>query len=466
MKPKTKEQEKIVKLSHKCGGLTPRQEAYAKRHCFTEYILESRGTCVCTACKHTWHIQDTSTNELKCPHCGKTLKVIHHSRKINLSSYFAVLTTKANIQVVMWYQVERAVSKTEDKFTFTCVGSEWITAKGKRYCISLRRFAMFYGREGWIKESEMELREKNVFAKAIWASAVFVTRVLPLVKRNGFKRTSELDWAVSDVIYLLLNNSAFESWFKVGHYGVCYEWIALHMSNPHIAKQDWAMTSGELTLIKLANRKHVVFDTLEKWRDYQDYIKDLVYMNQDIHNPKILFPDNFQAVHQELSERADRKRQRDAEIIRRQRNIEQMERKAKKDSQIKAWVSKYAQCFGNMRLTSGNFTILPLVSIHDFENEAAHMHHCIATYYGKLDTLLLSIEHDNNKCETAEISLVNGGHIVQCRGVNNQPSEFHNDILDILKGFMTEFIRRFNKPVAQPTLPVPMSFYRQFQIAI
>lgn len=466
MKPKTKEQEKIVKWTNQHDGPTPKQAAYARRHCFSDLILESCSTCVCTACKHTWRIKDTSVYKLKCPHCGKTMNVIHNHRKYTQREYFTVLTTKANMQVIMWYLVARTVSKTRDDVCFAHVGSEWITHNGTRYSVELPRYTMSMYKDQWIYGVPMQLRTKSTFARYCGTSAVYCVRILPILKRNGWKNISQFFDYNTEVMRNLLSNKYFESWFKVGHYGVCQKW--LHMENDYLCGYNAkpTVTDDMLTLIRLANRKHIIFDTYEKWADHLDYIKDLVYMNQDIHNPKILFPEDFQAAHQALSERVCKRRHREAEIAQRQRYIELMERKAKKDLQTKTWLCKYAQCFGNMHLASDGFTILPLVSMDDFKCEAAHMHHCIAAYYGKLDTLLLSIEHNGKKCETAEIDLLGAGRIIQCRGVNNQPSDYHNDIVDILKGFMAEFIRRFNKPVAQPTLPVPMSFYQQFQIAI
>lgn len=467
MKPRTKEQEQIVKWSNELHSQpTTKQAAYARRHCFEEVALESRGTCLCTACKHTWRVKDTSANKQKCPHCGRELKVKPNRRQITEKTYFTVLTTKANMQVVVWYLVTRTIGRDKNVLRFAHVGSEWIRQDGKCFSVELPRFTMCWEKDRWITGAALELRRNSIFSRLLSSSASFYSRVLPLARRNGWKPNHDFDGYDTGVISNLLANKSFESWYKIGHYGMCWRWLCLECNYRNGDTTKPVVSDGEQTLIKLANRKHVVFDTTDKLNDYLDYLKDLEYMNQDIHNPRILFPDDFQSAHQALSERARKRRHREAVVAQRQHNIELMERKAKKDLQTKMWINKYTQGFGDMHLTSGDFTILPLVSMDDFECEAAHMHHCIATYYGKLDTLLLSIEHNGKKCETAEINLLGAGRIIQCRGVNNQPSDYHDDIVHILKGFMEEFVKRFNKPVIQSTLPVPMSFYRQFQIAI
>ena len=142
-----------------------------------------------------------------------------------------------------------------------------------------------------------------------------------------------------------------------------------------------------------------------------------------------------------------------------------MQQKEKR-AEVAEWLAQYAACFGDMQLQCCKFTIRPLVSRGDFILEADRMHHCIETYYGKRNTLLLSIEHNGKKCETAEINLLGTGRLVQCRGVCNQPSDYHNEIVGILNDFMPEFERRFNKPFKQQTLPVPISHYQHYSIAI
>lgn len=467
MKPRNKEQEQIVKWTNDFDGPTPKQAAYATRHCFNDGILESGGNCLCTACKHTWHIKDISADKLKCPHCGKTFDVVHHKRKQKTYNYFTVLTTKANMQVVSWYLVKRTVSKTEDDFEFAHVGSEWIREDGKCYSVELPRYTMCWRKDQWIFGEEMELRKRSMFARYLTSSASYNVRVLPKLKRNGWAKTTQFAGYETEVMRNLLSNKNFESWFKVGHYGVCWDWMHREYNYNNYWAAKPTMKPNELTMIKLANRKHIVFDTQDKWCDYLDYMKDLEYMQQDIHNPQILLPENFQEMHMHWHERAQRRHEREQARQREQWAIEDMQRKAERDKLAKQWIIKYTNGFSDMQLINGNFTILPLITMDDFKCEASHMHHCIASYYGKQDTLLLSIEHDGKKCETAEINLLGKGTIIQCRGVNNQSSDYHNEIIKMLRSSMDVFLKRYKKCTSTNiNLPVPVSYYRQFSIAI
>lgn len=468
MKPRNKEQEQIVKWTNSIDGPTPKQAAYATKHCFDDNILESGGNCLCTACKHTWSIEDAAlVYKLKCPHCGKTFDVAHHKRKQTVYNYYTVLTTKANMQVVTWYLVKRTVSKTEDDYVFSHVGSEWIREDGKRFSVELPRYTMCWQKDKWIFGEEMQLRKRSMFARYVASSASYQVRVLPKLKRNGWKKTSQMVGYETEVMRNLLSNKDFESWFKVGHYAVCWDWMRREYNYNNYWAPKPKLLPNELTLIKLANRKHVVFDTADKWNDYTDYLKDLEYMEQDIHNPQILLPDNFQKQHMYWRGRAQRKREREQARERELRDIQLMQQQAERNAATKQWIEKYTNCFSGMMLQNGNFTILPLITMDDFKCEAAHMHHCITSYYGKANTLLLSIEHNGKKCETAEIYLLGNGAIIQCRGVHNQSSDYHDDIVKMLRSFMDVFVRRYKKYTSRNVnLPVPVSYYRQLPIAM
>lgn len=465
MKPKNKEQERFVKWTNELDGPTLKQAAYAKRHCFDEYILESRNGCFCTGCKHVWKDKDASdSDKRKCPHCKKTHKIIHHKKQLTEKAYFTVVTTKQGFQAVHWFLVTRKVSKQMDDYLFVHVGSEWINQSGKSFSVELPRYTMSWVIDAWQNYSPMELRRKSIFIKALDATATYYCNVLPILKRNGWKPNHDFDGYDTELMKNLLSNRAFEAWYKQRHYGVCWDWIK--QERFALWRRGKAMvTTDELTVIKLANRRHIKFENTSMWLDYKDYVNDLVYMRQDIHNPKIVFPENFQEAHQLWHDRAERKREKAREVERQEQEARWAKEKAAKDEQKSKWIAKYAQCFTGMCLLDGEFCIKPLISMDEFKAEHDHMHHCIVTYYGKVNTLLLSIEHNGKKCETAEINLLSGD-LIQCRGVNNAPSHYHNEIVDMLRNYMEYFVRRSHSERKITTLPVPSDFYKKYKIAI
>lgn len=455
----------MVEWSNGHSAITERQKRYAEQHCFGDVILSSRGVCYCTHCKTSW--KSSANGKAVCPHCGKQLDVVEHKRKYTMVAYFMVFTTVNKMQVAKWYQVRRFVKFGDlaDTYDFRHVGTEFLTDKGRRYSVELPRCPMCWERDRWSFYGDQELRKYNVFSRYLYAQATYYERIMPIFKRNGFKTDRQFEGEEMNIMQQLLCNPSFESWLKIGHWGVVLDWLRLanvYEYSCHHSQTKPKFSEAQRTAIKLANRNHIVFDTKEKWLDFNDYLKDLIILGKDIHNPSILFPKDFQEAHRKAYEKVTRIRERERA---RQEN-ERMVRTVLHDQNKVKWLDEYAAKFSDMMLENGEFTVKPLINISDFNAEAEHMHHCIRTYYGKINTLLLSIEHCGKKCETAEVYLVGRGSIIQCRGVGNKPSEYHDTIVEMLEGFMKEFLRRYTTDNKQCNLPVLANFYKQYQIAI
>ena len=454
MKPRSKQQEFMVEWAKAHTTLTPRHKQYANSHCFWEVALVSRGKCYCTKCKGTWRDKEAQGKpSVTCPHCGKKLEVTAHKTKTNMSAYFSVFTTVNGMQVCKWYNAFRNCKNDgTEKYSYAYLGAEFLLQNGKIYSVEIARCQIGWNREQWSYGSEPEIRGYSFFRSYIMGRASYYDSVLPILKQRGFKTNRAYEGREMSVMIELLTNPKVESLVKIGHVGVVWDWMRL----------GGGFTDGELTAIKLANRHHIVFDSIDKWNDYKDYIRDLRTMGKDVHNPTILFPQDFQKAHQELHEKVQAKRRREEQEEERQRRLGKMLRERERQR----WISDYAAKFTGMELTSGTFTIKPLISLEEFKTEADAMHHCIVTYYGKTDRLLLSIECNGKKCETAEINLKEKV-IEQCRGCCNRPSEHHDIIVKMLKHFMNEFVRRYkSNPKQQNTLPVLASVYKTYQTAI
>lgn len=55
MKPRTRIQQEVARLSKRLPKLTEEQKAYAFRHCFKHYAVKrANGTNICTECGHSW----------------------------------------------------------------------------------------------------------------------------------------------------------------------------------------------------------------------------------------------------------------------------------------------------------------------------------------------------------------------------------------------------------------------------
>lgn len=77
-------------------------------------------------------------------------------------------------------------------------------------------------------------------------------------------------------------------------------------------------------------------------------------------------------------------------------------------------------------------------SVADMAEEGAKMRHCVYEngYYKKDESLILSArDHDGNRIETIEVSLKTYD-VVQSRGVCNKNTEWHNEIVNLVRSNM------------------------------
>lgn len=484
MKSRTKEQQKLEKWSNHFPALTERQKQFAIKHCFEtdDFVVGVRGWFYRPKTNKVWKgesMKMVSNAEKVCSFLhtdNKELEVIHRSNKTD-RAYFLLITTKGGYQVGRWFLVTRLlhvdwkpIVKHTLQYRFDAVGVEWMNAEGKLWSYERARVFPGYYIDQWSVLNDMELRRYDLFVSKIDANAILWQNVLPVVRRNGYKRGVSANRYGFLTLRALLACSQYECYYKCGHYAVCdnilhdyYYSFEFHTFDAHVDNELWR------TIIKLANRKHVHFDTNEKWRDMLDYAHQLVELGMDIHNPSILFPDDFQKAHAEVQRKIDKKRTQDEREQLAFRHLQQAKGKAK-DADIQVWMSKYAEMFKSMDIKSGELEVKALIKFNDFKKEADWMHHCIVTYYGKPHTLLLSITYKGVKTETAEVSLKKNGELIQCRGKYNQPSKQHDEIVALLKKSMKEFIKRYkdfyknkkkNKQKQVVALPVPASFYNK-----
>lgn len=480
MKPRTNEEKKLVEWSNNFPELTQRQSQYAIRHIFDDDLLFGvRGWFYRPKTNTCWKgtsIKDVHNCEkLKSPlHTdNKELKVIHCSNKVD-KAYYVVLTTKGGYQAARWFLVTQTVHvdwkpyvRHQIDYSFKAVGVEWMNSEGKSWSVELGRFTMNpWCKDQWNSCGDLELRKYDFFIHYLDPNEVFIQNLLPVVRRNGFNAKALYNKFGFLLLRALVVDSDFESWYKCGHYGACVHWLKEHYMNLETRYyKKPAITNDDRLIIKMANRNHIKFATIEQWSDMKDYYRDLVTLGKDVHNPTVLFPKDFQKVHQTIARRAQKRRDEDARRAAEHRHLQEMVRRGNNEK-VKEWLERYFQMFHDMCIVKGDFMIIPLLTQKDFSDEAAWMHHCIVTYYGKKDTLLVSISRHGVKQETAEVCLNGKPHVVQCRGIHNHPSEYHDEIMKFLNDNMKEFVRRYkSKPKQQVMLPVPASFY-QYKIAV
>ena len=80
MKPKTKIQKEVAKLSATLPKLTPAQIEWAYKNGMEHIAYRTKkGNITCPDCGHEWHSDEGALSDTlfgcRCPHCGAELKV-------------------------------------------------------------------------------------------------------------------------------------------------------------------------------------------------------------------------------------------------------------------------------------------------------------------------------------------------------------------------------------------------------
>jgi len=86
----------------------------------------------------------------------------------------------------------------------------------------------------------------------------------------------------------------------------------------------------------------------------------------------------------------------------------------------------------------------------EFLKEGTLLKHCLFVneYFAKKDSLILSARIDNQPIETIEVCL-SKIKVVQARGLHNEPTEHHNEIIDLVNANLNKIGKAMKKKVPQ-----------------
>jgi hypothetical protein len=171
------------------------------------------------------------------------------------------------------------------------------------------------------------------------------------------------------------------------------------------------------TSIKISIRNGYVVEDAQIWIDYLNLLR---FFGKDLHNA--VCPANLIAAH----DRYVRKKREWQEQERR----EQEQQKAKEDE---ALFKEMKSHFFGIQFTDGIIQVQMLESAEDIRQEGNAMHHCVFAneYHLKRDSLILSACVNGQRMETVEFSL-SQMQVVQCRGVCNKATEYHDRIINLV----------------------------------
>lgn len=431
MKPKTKMQREIVKLSKTLPKITPKQEQWAYDNCFDKTAFYSKGNAWCSHCGKYFPIDGTSElievmsggvtgNKTKCPHCGTTLHIkVSLKQKLEEKWYYAIITTCKGYQVCRHFIAKKYIRRGGMPF-YSCdeVVQNWIAPDGHDEVIARPVRPMTYVYDAWNFSKPMELRSKrqrinynrytpNKYEiNTGWTYPV--RKLTPLVRRNGYTaRCTSVPQ--SELIKMLLTDREAEGLIK----------------NKQFSILGYKYQRGEYKLpfyhsIRIANRNRYIVKDASLW---YDYLRLLEYFRLDTHNAYYVCPSDLKAEHDRL--------------LRRKQRIENKKAEEEKLREAAKWEQQYKEDKGKffgIHFGDGNITVTVIQSVADMVTEGAAMHHCVYDmgYYKRAYSLILSArDRKNNRVETVEVSLKTF-KIVQSRAVCNGTSIYHDEIIDLV----------------------------------
>ena len=229
-------------------------------------------------------------------------------------------------------------------------------------------------------------------------------------------------------------------------------WETVIRRDPKMFK--WCSGQGmtednELTAaVKIALRYKYDFQCPE----WSDLVSMLKYLGKDLHNPYYVCPRDLKAMHDEMSVLAANKRKKIHErmVKARQLSDEKKElRRLEKAKKAMQFFKQRRKKFFGLIIAGEAIEIRALQTVQEFMEEGAAMSHCVFAngYYDMSkhpNSLIMSAKKDGERLETIEVDLKDY-IVVQSRGKCNQLTPYHDTILELVNGNMDK-IREINSP--------------------
>ena len=431
MKPRTRFEHKVAAANGRLEPIKDKVIEWAFRHTLYHYAYRlPKGLTTCLDCGHQWHEQ--GKKKCSCPNCRAELEIKDTlCRKAVEKSYCSVLDIQDGMQVLRTFLLTAEYRKSRKaKIYFREVVRHWIDGNGKSAVTGLcRTMGPYLDSFAW---SDIELRNDSDVYQHIASRALYPKYTLiPQLRRNGLKR-SFYGIAPQKMMKALLSDSRIETLLKAGR----IKDFKYFINNGYKLNECWGA-------YKIAMRNKYSISDIGLWADY---VSMLAQCGKDIRNAYYVCPENLKNAHDKYQKKVQAIRHREWErqhqewLIRDQKRREEERRKAiEQEQEFRDMKGRY---FG-LQFTDGEIVVSVLESIDTHYEEGKAMHHCVGSrgYYLNPDSLIMSARIDGKRIETIEISL-SSFVILQCRGVCNQNSAYHDQILALVNKNMAQIRKR------------------------
>lgn len=429
MIPKTIIEKQLTALSASLAPIREEVFTWADQNSFLKWGVLSRSRFYCLDCSHVWKpsCADTCAKFTTCPACKGKLKMMPYNQvHFKETEYFAVVERCAGFQVVRMIISHKHMKKN---FTPTYFHKEvmqhWINPKGEVRTLALSTNVFSSTLDAWKFYSPLEIKPKDFIRNAKYYINPFKVypkmKVLPILKRNGFK-TSVYDIAPHLLFSSLLSDPIAETLLKSRQLNLLQYYLCASRQD---IRRNWQA-------VKTVIRNNYKIADVQIWEDYLELLR---YFKKDLSCALYVCPDNLHEAHDHF---VKKKR----ELLRRKK-LQDLRLEIEKAQ--KRYASDKKRFFG-LLFKENELSISVIENVRDFMTEGDDLGHCVFTneYYEKKDSLILSAKMGGESLETIEISL-SRMEVLQCRGMNNKPSMHHRQILRLLSENLHQIRDRMKK---------------------
>lgn len=435
MKPKTRLQLEVWNLHKELPNPKEHELHVISKHYL--YYTTHYKNLVCLECNHSWRPTQVWQEEVvgvECPSCHHKLKKISTENGGMASRFitYSVVNVVDRFQVVRYFSCWKRMYKNKvPTYDFHSLFEEWRDwDKNKRVIIGRTK--------GWtgdgFNSTDYEIRYVNNSGWRGDPYAAFVSdyncpgaEFLPRFKMYGLaKHKHDCDYRI--LMDKIEKSPKIETLLKSKQ----NELLEYSLYKDSIHNTYWDS-------IKIVIRNKYKIKDAGIWYDYLDLLR---YFKKDLHNAVYVCPKNLKAEHDKLMKKK-------REIIRLQEIERERQKIAIRQKNLEKAIVEYVnrnQKFFDLEFTKDNISISILKSIDEFKEEGDELKHCVYTneYYLKEKSLILSAKVNGKRTETIELKLP-GLNIEQSRGMHNNTSEYHDEILQLVNKNLGKIRKIANK---------------------
>ena len=359
------------------------------------------------------------TEHCTCPQCGAGLEVITtRARKLKQRQYFTVLTTSGGYQVLrMYLLIVRMEKGYQASSSVMEIGQYWWDERGRQSIVAVQR-TMGHYIDSFAYYSPMAIRRDNEAYRFVARCPLCPkVKLSDTLKRNGFEGKC-YGIAPTSLIPALLTDSRAETLLKAGR----TEHLCYFLSRARTIDEYWPA-------YKITLRRSYDITDIALWCDYIDM---LIRLGRDTHNAHYVCPEDLQQAHNEI-----------LRMLRARQEREQEEHKRQTAQEDEARFQKLKAPFFGVAFTDGIIQVRVLESVQEYIEEGQALHHCVFTneYHLKEKSLILSARIEGKRIETIEVSLETM-QVIQCRGLQNENTEYHERIIELVHQNMKQIQSR------------------------